>query len=341
MPSAEFDDTGKPIAPSRENPDNVGTEIDLGATDEDLAVSLPIKAILEEANRSLSTGRVRLGPSRNQPPVFRSNSASLELFYGIKNHSGLKIECTSGPSWAMSRAPKLGRSLENSQDFGGVQLGEDGKVKKFAVADGVGSALASRSVAEIIVNAVLNSSNHEQDQPNKDRLIDAMLSVQKQAQNALNYNEFAWLRDVQVIGSSTLIFGVKHGDKLHIAQLGDGGWAVITPTEILEWGGEFEDGKVPGQIAVGNDPPMLDPNEIKHAEVSFPKGAICLVFTDGLLKSSEILKKEPDERVRCLAQKAQKLLREGKTRKEIVQILITEGKGLDDCFMVLVENVIE
>ena len=188
--------------------------------------------------------RIQFGSSSNLPPVLSTQGipADISVVRQKLGGTGMEVEFSSGSSFCVGRSPDIGTPFDHSQDFGGVIIGDDSKVKRFAVADGVGEALASRSVAELAVNSALKSpirgsignealkgvilgaETSVKDAFDRDAI---MVDIETRAANPMLKN--AWLQKVAAgeIGSTTLISGVRHSDRLHIAQLGDGGWVVL------------------------------------------------------------------------------------------------------------------
>lgn len=170
----------------------------------------------------------------------------------------INAEFISGASFAIGLSPEANAPLESSQDFGGVVSGEDGNVERFAVGDGVGGSCAPRSVAEIAVHSALTSPLNgpvdevalkriiqtAEDRVRKSLDVEALIGDVRAVcadlpglmKGTIQMANLKRIRDGRA-GETTLITGVKQDDDLHIAQLGDGGWAVLDANRVIDHGG--------------------------------------------------------------------------------------------------------
>lgn len=209
---------------------------------------------------------------------------------------------------------------QGCQDRAALEYGNDGRLRAFAIGDGVSQGMASASVAEKLTQkvAVILAEARERivgRLPKKGEIVAMLDLVQNwlrahtdpgaMADDFLRYTtmhpDFANhivedLRSGRSVGSSTLLAGMiqsgeypgtrEMGEHVTLVTIGDGGYVVIGPYRRRDASvfGKFEPaGRAPDQVAPGKAQ-NLGPDAIHVQHVALRRGEVLLAVTDGIEK---------------------------------------------------------
>ncbi len=243
--------------------------------------------------------------------------AGIEDWYGssvIKLRTGANEAAYIGPSEA--------KKPEVCQDRIGVEYDERNQLVSVALADGVSQSTFPGSVADMAVrlgvrlaaeNVQLGSvgqniSQHlvgmlaqiegairstvppiDKRKELRDELV-ARVSQQVSA-DFLDDDFFDRMMDDRKIGSSTLFLAVREArmvggqrvDRMHYANIGDGGYAIVGPRVNEAY--RFESpSKAPPQLYAGNTTSVTE-QKVDSGHIDVPEGHLLLVFTDGVFNN--------------------------------------------------------
>lgn len=262
------------------------------------------------------------GPFNHLSPTFQAETISLRNSFSL-NRSG------SEPT------------LVSCDDIAGVLLGKDGKVKRFAVADGVGSSLAGGSVANNAVQASLLVQPCDKCGIGERFMKKLIFGVEAAIRGSFDRNQFLkrameykghdisrTLIDLKIlkdypasVGSTVLLTGLVDNEELHLALVGDCGFFVLDPNFrcIGSGMGRVIDG-APMQICVGRD----GFNIITYRRIPFKKGSRAFAFSDGFLKGQKFLS------IPELGMRASELLQGGLSSEEAARQLFLEVRNHND-----------
>lgn len=245
-------------------------------------------------------------------------------FDGTINTRIERVQLTDG---VLLRAGYSSNSLDVCQDRCGIVCDESGRVKHFALADGVGSCKFGGQAAQVAVDEALrllsvpslNASTQERVDhfPENIQVMIAAAYAKRIRPHALgrlralsltekDRGTFEAALDEHGDGATTLIAGSIEGNTLHVACVADGGVIVLDQqgnvkaiSNKTEAQFNFSHQQIDIVSGAAVRPATLDHEELSRASfqntfsVELEEGDMVFAFSDGLLKISSN-KRNPD-----------------------------------------------
>lgn len=267
----------------------------------------------------------------------------------IRLNSGILVRIPS------SSKEKLG----SCQDAASVGLDQQGEINAFSIADGISKAVNSKAVAEQAVALAITKLRNRMgagDMSNEAMKV-LLLSIEEKMQVIdVDALEAIWAQDMDRqgarpftlgqlgytkeggqlvksnqkrsgdygLGSATLIMGSIENGALRIANLGDGGFMVLSKNGVkFVYEGTSVKGR-PSQIDIEGI--RIKDTEIYLKEIQLAVGDVVLAYTDGLYHKGTGIKIPTEERVAYVI----RALKQGQTIEQIIKALLFEAGGSDD-----------